>query len=210
MPVDRAPIFAAVKHLRGDVAWDQRSVDILDRAIDTATGETSERFQTPAEQAAPPKYSLGKYSMDQLQHVKPPLRACVELAITITVQDFRVQQGLRTLVEQKAAVAAGNSRTMQSKHLLQPDGYCWAVDLVVWLNNQVSWEFNRYAAIAYAMDQAATRLGIAEHIRWGCAWDRVLSDFGGSPQAYMDEAKAYSERHAGSDLLDAPHFEWVS
>jgi hypothetical protein len=37
----------------------------------------------------------------------------------------------------------------------------------------------------------------------------VLSDFGGSPQAYLAEARAYAARHAGSDLLDAPHFEWV-
>jgi hypothetical protein len=59
------------------------------------------------------------------------------------------------------------------------------------------------------MDQAATQLGFAQHIRWGCAWDRVLSDFGGSPQAYLAEASAYAARHAGSDLLDAPHFEWV-
>lgn len=207
MPVDRKPIFAAVKHLRGDIAWDQRSVDILDRAIDTATGETTERFKEPE----PPKqrFSFGRVSLEQLSDVHPKLRACAELAITLTLVDFRVR-GRRTPAEQAQKVAEGTSRTLHSKHLLQPDGTIWAIDCEAVVNGQVVWEpFNLYAAIAFAMDQAATRLGIAQHIRWGCAWDRVLSDFGGSPQAYMDEAKAYADRHPGKDLIDGPHFEWV-
>ena len=113
------------------------------------------------------------------------------------------------------AVRAGNSRTMKSKHLRQADGYVWAVDLVALEDTdhdgdtEASWRFDAYAALARAMDRAATELGIASHVRWGCAWDRVLSDFGGDDKAYLDEARAYARRHKGSDLLDAPHFEWV-
>ena len=209
MPVNRKVIFDAVKALRNGQAYTPADVKVLDSAIDIATGEHVATAADGPPVTAPSQFSLSQLSLIRLAHVKPQIVECVKLAITLSLVDFRVQQGERTLEEQKAAVAAGNSRTMHSKHLLQADGYVWAVDLVVMLNGQVSWEFNRYAAIALAMDQAATKLGIADHVRWGCAWDRVLSDFGGSAQAYLDEAKAYSERHAGSDLLDAPHFEWV-
>src|SRR3546814_9290907 len=59
------------------------------------------------------------------------------------------------------------------------------------------------------MDQAATELGLASKIRWGGAWDRVLSDFGGSIDSYREECEAYAKRHPGKDFLDGPHFEWV-
>lgn len=155
-------------------------------------------------------FSLGSLSRERLEPVRPELKHCVELAITYTKTDFRVNQGLRTIEEQRRAVATGHSRTMRSKHLRQADGYVWAVDLVALLNGQVSWDFKLYANIAFAMDKAATELGISSHIRWGCAWDRVLSDFGGEAPAYLAEAAAYAKRHVGSDLLDAPHFEWVA
>lgn len=210
-PASRKLIFDASKKL-GAVYKTAADVAIMDTAIDAAVAEASPSMP-PAQplplQSAKSKYALGDRSLSKLAGVKAELVACVKLAITLTVQDFAVNQGQRTLAQQKAAVAAGNSRTLKSKHLLQPDGTVWAVDLVAWVNGTVSWEFNRYGAIAFAMDQAATQLGFAQHIRWGCAWDRVLSDFGGSPQAYLAEASAYAARHAGSDLLDAPHFEWV-
>lgn len=155
-------------------------------------------------------FVLGSLSISKLNLVKPPLKLCVQRAIAYSDVDFRVNQGLRTITEQKKAVATGHSRTMHSKHLVQPDGFVWAVDLVALVNGVVSWEFTKYGAIAQAMDRAATELGIDHHVRWGCAWDRVLSDFGGSAKAYLAEAAAYAKRHAGSDLLDAPHFEWVA
>lgn len=210
MPVDRKPIFQVVRGLRDNKPWTQADVDVLDLAIDQATGEKTARlYPAPAAPAPPSKFSLSQLSLGRLAHVRPELVECVKLAITLSLVDFRVQEGERSLADQKAAVAAGHSRTLHSRHLLQADGYAWAVDLVVMVDGQVNWEFNRYAAIALAMDQAATRLHYAEHIRWGCAWDRVLSDFGGDAQSYLNEAKAYAARHPGSDLLDAPHFEWV-
>jgi peptidoglycan L-alanyl-D-glutamate endopeptidase CwlK len=155
-------------------------------------------------------FVLGTMSQSKLTLVKPPLKACVEKAIGLSLVDFRVNQGLRTVAEQREAVTSGHSRTMKSKHLIQPDGFVWAVDLVVMINGLVTWDFAKYAEVAKAMDTAATQLGIEYHVRWGCAWDRVLSDFGGDDAAYLAEAKAYAKRHAGSDLLDAPHFEWVA
>ncbi|MBA2717737.1 MAG: M15 family peptidase [Chloroflexi bacterium] len=156
------------------------------------------------------KYKLGKASMDRLANVRREIALTAMLAITLTVQDFVVLQTLRSVDEQRKAVASGNSRTMKSKHLPDETGKARAADLAAWENGAISWEFGRYADIAFAMDQAATQLGYAGNIRWGCAWDRVLSDFGGNRQAYLNEAEAYAKRHAGSDLIDGPHFEWVA
>lgn len=149
-------------------------------------------------------FVLGKASLKELEGVKAELVAVVKLAIQLTTQDFTVFDGLRTLKEQQQHVKNGTSQTMKSKHL---DGL--AVDLVPWVNGKAVWDWDKIYAIAFAMDEAATKLGFANKIRWGGAWDRVLSDFGGSPAAYKKECEAYAARHPGKDFLDGPHFEWV-
>lgn len=212
MPVDRKPIFQAVRHLlkKHQPAWityTPEEVALLDKAIDEALAVPAVPPSTPP--VARQVYKLSQRSKDEMKPLHPTLRAVIELAITYTLVDFRVNQVERSLDEQKKAVATGNSRTMKSKHLKRPDGWVWAADLVALINGTVSWAIENYAAIAWAMDKAATELKVAGHIRWGCAWDRVLSDFGGDPKSYMAEVKAYAARHPGKDLIDGPHFEWV-
>jgi peptidoglycan L-alanyl-D-glutamate endopeptidase CwlK len=209
MPNDRKLIFDAAKEL-GAEFHDAQDVAVMDKAIDAFIDSTPTPIISKPAPAIASTYQLSQSSLDKLAGVKPELVSCVKRAIGYTLVDFGVSQGARTLAEQIEAVKTGHSRTMHSKHLPQADGMVWAVDLVAYINGAVSWEFNAYGAIACAMDRAATELGIASHVRWGCAWDRVLSDFGGDAPAYLAEAKAYSVRHAGSDLLDAPHFEWVA
>jgi peptidoglycan L-alanyl-D-glutamate endopeptidase CwlK len=154
-------------------------------------------------------FAFGKTSLARLVHLRPELRnVCME-AIKISLVDMTVVQTIRSIDEQRRNVANGNSRTMKSKHLPQVDGFAWAVDLAAFVNGKISWEPGYYADIAFAMDQAATKLGLAMHVRWGAAWDRVLADFGGTRGAYLAEAQAYAQRHAGSDLIDMPHFEFV-
>jgi peptidoglycan L-alanyl-D-glutamate endopeptidase CwlK len=72
------------------------------------------------------------------------MTAVVERAIQLTEIDFGVTQGVRSLDEQKANVAAGRSQTMRSKHLLQDDGFSHAVDVVAYVGPDVSWELNLY------------------------------------------------------------------
>jgi len=145
----------------------------------------------------------GKSSLNELKGVDKRLVECATLALTkYSLQDYRCYDGLRTPAEQAKHVKAGNSRTMQSKHL---DGL--AVDLVPVIGGILKWDWNGCYKIAYAMDQAATELGIAHLITWGGAWDRKLSDFGGNERAYQAEVEAYKIRHSGSDFIDGPHFE---
>lgn len=149
------------------------------------------------------RFVLGKASLKELEGVHPPLVECVKQAIQLSTQDFTVYDGLRTYKEQLAHVKNGTSRTMESKHLKGE-----AVDLVPWINGKPTWDWEGCYKIAFAMDAAATIMGIANRITWGAAWDRRLSDFGGRLEDYKAEAEAYAKRHPGKDFLDGPHFEW--
>lgn len=222
MAINRRPIFEATRtllkrHSRTWVTYTPEEVALLDRAIDEAVSVVVPAAPPPKPSPAKPAtvdqpigFVLGEGSRKELEPVHPKLRLCVERAIGYSMVDFKVLQGERTLAEQRDAMRRGTTRTMKSKHLKQPDGLVWAVDLVAMVGGKISWEFDHYYYIAMAMDRAATELGIADHIRWGCAWDRVLSDYGGEAKAYISEVQAYKKRHAGSDFLDGPHFEWVA
>lgn len=144
----------------------------------------------------------------ELVGVHPMLVECTRDALFhYATQDFAAHDGLRTTAEQRQHVANGASRTMNSKHLRQSDGFGHAVDLVPWINGGLKWDWDGCAKIAYAMDQAATRLGIADKIVWGGAWDRTLADYGSNLDSYMEEVHAYKKRHPGPDFIDGPHFE---
>jgi peptidoglycan L-alanyl-D-glutamate endopeptidase CwlK len=169
----------------------------------------------PIPPPAPPpvrsNYKLGARSLERLESLKPKLADVVKWAIKLTTQDFTVLETLRTLQRQKELLASGATRTLKSKHLMQSDGYCHAVDLGAWNDGAVTWGFHDYYEIVQAMDKAATEHGVAGNIRWGGIWDRTLGDFGGFKISDYEEAiEAYKIRHKGPDFLDGPHFEWVS
>lgn len=152
-------------------------------------------------------YKFGTGSLNEQKGVHPILLAVANRAIQITTQDMVFYDGVRTLKEQTANVKKGVSKTMNSKHLPQKDGYSHAMDLVPYINGKPTWDWEGCYRIALAVDQAATEQEVAHLITWGGAWDRRLSDFGGDVTAYKREVEAYAARHPGKDFLDGPHFE---
>ena len=151
-------------------------------------------------------FRLSQRSMDRLEGVHPDMTAVVERAIQLTEVDFGVTQGVRTLDEQKANVAAGRSQTMASKHLLQDDGFSHAVDVVAYIGPDVSWELNVYDDICDAFKEAAKEVGCS--IKWGAAWSEGdIRTYEGSSEdammAYVDLRRSQGRR----PFIDAPHFE---
>ena len=151
-------------------------------------------------------FRLSQRSMDRLEGVHPHMTAVVERAIQLTEVDFGVTQGVRTLDEQKANVAAGRSQTMASKHLLQDDGFSHAVDVVAYVGPDVSWELNVYDDICDAFKEAAKEVGCS--IKWGAAWSEGdIRTYQGSAEeammAYVDLRRSQDRR----PFIDAPHFE---
>lgn len=108
-------------------------------------------------------FSLGTQSLERLSHVHPDLQKVVKRAIQITPIDFRVGEGIRTKERQRQLVAAGASRTMNSRHL---DGH--AVDLIALVDGEVRWDWPLYHKLASAMKAAAAEQGVA--IEWGGDW----------------------------------------
>ena len=151
-------------------------------------------------------FRLSQRSLDRLEGVHPDMTAVVERAIQLTDVDFGVTQGVRTLEEQKANVAAGRSQTMRSKHLLQDDGFSHAVDVVAYVGSDVSWELNLYDNICDAFKKAAQEVGCS--IKWGAAWSEGdIRSYPGSAEdammAYVDLRRSQGRR----PFIDAPHFE---
>ena len=106
---------------------------------------------------------------ERLQGVHQDLVRVIMLARRHT--PFIVLEGLRTPERQAKLVAAGASRTMNSRHLT---GH--AVDLGYWLddgdgrveNGEVRWDWPLYRQQAAAMKAAAAQLGVK--IIWGGDW----------------------------------------
>ncbi len=152
-------------------------------------------------------FVFGNESKAALKGVHPSLAAVATLALKLSTQDFRVYEGLRTLERQKKLVATGASRTLNSMHIKQTDGFGHAVDLVPVIGGILKWDWEGCYKIAFAMDLAATQLGFAASITWGGSWDRTLADYGGDLSEYRKEVERYKTRHAGPDFIDGPHFQ---
>jgi len=108
-------------------------------------------------------YTLGPRSRAKLRGVHPDLVKVVERAIEMTLIDFTVLEGLRTLSRQQALVEAGASQTMKSRHLT---GH--AVDIGAWVDNQVDWSWPLYTKLAATMKEAAKLVNVP--IEWGGDW----------------------------------------
>ena len=73
---------------------------------------------------------LGTRSRNNLNGVKPEIIAVIYLALKFSEIDFAVVSGVRSISEQRFYFNAGTSKTMNSFHLLQDDGFGHAVDLM--------------------------------------------------------------------------------
>lgn len=148
-------------------------------------------------------YKLGEKSTRELKGVHETLVEVVKLAIDVTAQDFSVHDGLRTLDQQKQLVERGASKTLKSKHLT---GH--AVDLVPYINGKLRWEWEPIYVIADAVRTAAQ--GLNTPIRWGGAWDLLLTDTAGPIENIVMDYQARRIKSGHRVFLDGPHFELPS
>ena len=149
-------------------------------------------------------YHFGSRSKREIKGLHPDLISVLNLSIRTTAQDYSAHDGLRELYEQVEYVAAGVSRTMNSKHLIQPDGYGHAVDLVPVINGKLRWEWPAIYRIAYSMRNAADALKV--DIRWGGCWKNLRGTE--APIKSMVEEYVARKRAEGRDAFpDGPHYE---
>jgi peptidoglycan L-alanyl-D-glutamate endopeptidase CwlK len=108
-------------------------------------------------------FTFSQRSRKNLSGVHPDLVKVVTLALRYTTVDFVVTEGLRTVQRQKQLVAAGASKTMNSRHIT---GH--AVDLAALVSGEVRWDWPLYEKLADAMKDASRELDIP--IEWGGDW----------------------------------------
>lgn len=82
--------------------------------------------------------------------------------------DFTVLEGLRTLDRQRQLMAAGATKTMNSRHLT---GH--AVDLAPMIGGTVRWDWPLYHQLAAVVKDAAKSENVP--IQWGGDW-RTFKD----------------------------------
>ncbi|PHR60819.1 MAG: hypothetical protein COA47_06315 [Robiginitomaculum sp.] len=109
-------------------------------------------------------FYLSKRSRERLATVHPDLQLIVGSAILISIIDFAVLEGLRSLSRQRELVKSGASSTLNSRHLT---GH--AVDLGAWVSGGIRWDWPLYHQIASAMQQAAAQHDLK--LEWGGDWE---------------------------------------
>lgn len=143
-------------------------------------------------------YVLGPRSIRNLAGVHPDLVRVVNRAMSHQIMDFTVSEGLRTKERQIELVEKGRSKTLNSKHLVQSDGYGHAVDLYpfpieMWAcdnprNKNHTREISRFGLLAGIMISCAREEKVG--IIWGGDWDR-------------------DGQTIDHTFFDAPHFELI-
>ena len=75
---------------------------------------------------------------------------------------------MRTIEEQEKLVADGKSQTMNSRHLVQDDGYSHAIDIAVYNRDGLTWEVGYYRKVVQAFFTAAIEENV--QINSGVLW----------------------------------------
>ena len=95
--------------------------------------------------------------------VHPDLVRIARRSLELTLVDFGVSEGVRTLEKQKQLLKSGKSQTLNSRHLT---GH--AIDICAYPTPKGSWDFPDYELIAAAFKQASSELNIP--VEWGGDW----------------------------------------
>lgn len=108
-------------------------------------------------------FRFSQRSLRNLQGVHHDLVRVVHRALELSPIDFVVTEGLRTRKRQEQLVAAGASRTMNSRHLT---GH--AIDVAPIVAGTVRWDWPLFHQLAAAFKQSASEKGVA--LVWGGDW----------------------------------------
>lgn len=105
-------------------------------------------------------FVFSKRSKNNLKGVHPDLIWVCSRALILSPTDYIVTEGLRTYERQVQLKNEGKSKTLNSKHLKQADGYGHAFDIVALIGGDVKWDTKYYPPIVEAMKKAAAELGV--------------------------------------------------
>lgn len=102
-------------------------------------------------------------SLEKLKDVHPDLRRVMLEAIENAPFDFGITEGLRSKERQLELYNQGKSKTLNSRHLTGK-----AVDIVVFIGNEVTWDLKYYKVLSEHIKAVAKLNDVA--IEWGGDW----------------------------------------
>lgn len=135
--------------------------------------------------------------MTRLKGVDPKLVKVVCRTISEATFKIQVSEGVRTLARQKELFAQGRTVpgkkvtwSMNSKHLIQQDGFGHAVDLVPVVNGVVPWNDQKvFTEMGKLVLAIAKEEGVV--VRWGHDWDMdgILGEKGETDSPHFEVVK---------------------
>ena len=102
-------------------------------------------------------------SLANLDTVHPDLKRVMLEAIENAPFDFGITEGLRTKERQQQLFNEGKSQTLNSRHLTGN-----AVDIVIFIDNKVTWDLKYYKALSEHIKAVAKLNDVP--IVWGGDW----------------------------------------
>ena len=108
-------------------------------------------------------FSFSKASLEKMNGVNSKLINLMKEAIKESPYDFGITEGIRTLKRQKELFAEGKTKTLKSYHLVGK-----AVDIKIYVNGKITWDFKYYKEVSVHIKEVARKLGYV--ITWGGDW----------------------------------------
>ena len=112
-------------------------------------------------------YKFSKRSLDNLKGVDQRLVELMTDVLAVSSYDFGITEGLRTKERQAQLVKEGKSQTMNSYHLRGK-----AIDIVVYIDNKVTWDLKYYNEVANLVKDIAMKKGLK--VTWGGDWKTLV------------------------------------
>lgn len=134
--------------------------------------------------------------MKRLEGLHHDLICIVMQAAAISPVQFVITEGLRSIAEQRAKVAAGKSQTMLSRHIT---GH--AIDFAPIVEGKADYSWATIFQVVDAFREAAEELG--HPIRWGGCWQIMNAPAQEMFDEYVESKRQLHEK----PFLDGVHIE---
>ena len=113
-------------------------------------------------------FYFGPRSLLRMRGVHPDLVRVMKRAIKSSPLDLIILEGVRSIERQQKLYASGASQTMNSRHIIQTDGWGHALDVAPYVDRKASWHWPHYYRIAPVIKLAAELEGV--DVVWGGDW----------------------------------------
>jgi peptidoglycan L-alanyl-D-glutamate endopeptidase CwlK len=123
-------------------------------------------------------FRFGRRSAERLEGAHDDFQLVANRAILLTSVDFGFSEVKRTQETQQHYVDTGRSQTLNSRHIPDTSGKCYAGDVYAYVDGKASYQEKHLRPIAKAFFKAAIQVSAEEgrpiEIEWGGHWKNFV------------------------------------